>query len=108
MTACALLRTPSDADPLPDRATSLSPDDFLQACEYMASGGYTWQRDPAEAYRHFRGWRANYEDLAYAIAREIDAVPAPWSGPRTPPLPVIAADTQPNRSPDRPEGTGRA
>lgn len=69
----------------------------------MASGGYAWQRDPVEAHRHFRGWRANYEELA----AEIDAVPAPWSGPRTPALQVIAPDSQPNRSPDRPEGTGR-
>lgn len=24
----------------------------------------------------------NYEQLAYRLARDIDAVPAPWSGPR--------------------------
>ena len=105
---CTVMRIPFDPDPLPDRPTSISLEDFLAACELMASGGYTWQRDPAEAYRHFRGWRANYEDMANALADNIDAVPAPWSGPRTPALPVIAPDTHPNRSPDRPEGTGRS
>lgn len=105
---CAVLRIPFDPDPRPDRPTSISLEDFLQSCEYMAGGGYTWKRDPTEAYRHFQGWRANYEELAYAIANEIDAVPAPWSGPRIPALPIITPDSQPNRSPDRPEGTGRA
>jgi len=38
------------------------------------------------------GWRRNYERAAYAIAAEVDAVPALWSGPRrhrTDPIPPI-------------------
>ncbi len=103
---CKVLRIPFDEDPLPDKPSDVSLEDFEQACELLAGAGYTWQRDPAQAYRHFRGWRANYEDMAYALADEIDAVPAPWSGTRTPPLPVVFPDRQPNRSPDRPGGTG--
>jgi hypothetical protein len=43
--------------------------------------------------------------MAYALADEIDAVPAPWSGPRTPAVALVLPDRQPNRSPDRPHGT---
>lgn len=97
----AVLRIPYDPDPLPDKPSAVSLSDFREACDLLAAAGYTWQRDPLEAYPHFVGWRANYEDLAFAIAAEIDAVPAPWSGPRTPPLPVVYPDRQPNRQPGR-------
>jgi hypothetical protein len=63
------------------------------------------ERDVDEAYLHFRGWRANYESVAYALAAEIDAVPAPWSGPRRPPLPVIYPHRPVNRLPGG--GSGR-
>ena len=39
-------------------------------------------REPADAWPDFVGWRVNYESAAYWIAAAIDAVPAPWSGPR--------------------------
>jgi hypothetical protein len=103
---CTVQRIPYDEDPLPDKPSDVALEDFEQACALLAGAGYTWEREPAEAYRHFRGWRANYEDMAYALAEQIDAVPAPWSGTRTPPLPVVFPDRQPNRSPDRPQGTG--
>ncbi|MCU0278523.1 MAG: hypothetical protein MUF33_08230 [Candidatus Nanopelagicales bacterium] len=101
---CRVERITFDPDPLPDKPSSVSLSDFEDACALIGRAGYTWTRDPAEAYRHFRGWRANYEEQAYALLDEIDAVPAPWTGDRTPALPVIWPDTQPNRSPDRPEG----
>ena len=40
------------------------------------------ERDPAEAWPDFVGWRINYEQAAYAVAAAVDAVPALWSGPR--------------------------
>ena len=39
-------------------------------------------RPADEAWAHFRGWRVNYEAVAYALAYRLDAPPAPWSGPR--------------------------
>jgi hypothetical protein len=102
---CAVVGNSFDDDPMPDKPSDVSFEEFERACGLLSRAGYTWQRDPAEAYRHFRGWRANYEEMAYAIADQIDAVPAPWSGPRSPELPVVAPDRQPNRSPDRPQGT---
>jgi hypothetical protein len=57
------------------------------------------ERDAAEAWPHFRGWRVNYESLAYALARHIDAVPAPWSGPRRWPAETIPVRRPANRAP---------
>jgi hypothetical protein len=41
----------------------------------------------------------NYEQLAYRIALIIDAVPAPWSGPRRGVETVVAPRTPVNRQP---------
>jgi len=48
------------------------------------------ERDPADAWEDFVGWRANYEQAAYALAADVHAVPALWSGERRPPTPQIA------------------
>ena len=40
------------------------------------------EREPAEAWPDFVGWRVNYERAAYAVAAAVHAVPAKWSGPR--------------------------
>jgi hypothetical protein len=47
------------------------------------------ERDPADAWPDFVGWRVNYEQAAYAVARAVDAVPALWSGPRRLPIDPI-------------------
>jgi hypothetical protein len=61
---------------------SLTYDEFLDAVERLREVGFLLERDPEAAWPDFVGWRANYERAAYAIAEEVDAVPAPWSGPR--------------------------
>ena len=55
----------------------------------MNSVDFPVERDPADAWPDFVGWRVNYEQAAYAIAEAIDAVPALWSGPRRVPIPPI-------------------
>jgi hypothetical protein len=47
------------------------------------------ERDPAEAWPDFVGWRVNYEPAAYTVAYALDLVPAIWSGPRRRPTPPI-------------------
>ena len=69
-------------EPDPSAGISLTYAEFLDALERMRKVGFPIDRDPEEAWEHFVGWRVNYEQAAYAIAREIDAVPALWSGPR--------------------------
>lgn len=78
----AVERIPYDPDPSPDGPIQLTYEKFLRGYERMRDRGYDMKRSPEEAWPHFRGWRVNYESIAYALAYRIDAVPAPWSGPR--------------------------
>ena len=61
---------------------TLTYDEFLEAYACLKSVDFPIERQPAAAWPDFVGWRVNYEVAAYAIARETDAVPARWSGPR--------------------------
>jgi hypothetical protein len=62
--------------------TTLTEQEFLKGVETMRKVDFPIERDPADAWPDFAGWRVNYEQAAYAIAYAIDAVPALWSGPR--------------------------
>ncbi len=79
----AAFRLPYETDPDPDASPlSLGFEEFLTGYNTVKQAGLETEREPEEAWRHFRGWRVNYEQAAYAIADWIVAVPAPWSGPR--------------------------
>jgi hypothetical protein len=71
---------PLEADP--DAGISLTYDEFLEAVARMREVDFPIERDPAEAWPEFVGWRVNYERAAYAVAAAVYAVPAKWSGPR--------------------------
>jgi len=76
----------------PQGGISLSYQEFLDGVARMREVGFKIERDPAEAWPDFVGWRINYEQAAYAVAAAVDAVPALWSGPRrhaTPAIPPI-------------------
>ncbi|WP_406345820.1 hypothetical protein [Streptomyces sp. NBC_00648] len=90
---------PYDRDPHPDDPLQLTYEDFLHGVARMADQGYPMERTPEEAWPHFRGWRINYEQLAYWLARDIDAVPAPWSGPRRTTVAVRTPVTPVDRRP---------
>ncbi len=93
------LGTPSDPDPDPDAEIQLRFEEFAAAVELLRTVDFPMERDAAEAWPHFRGWRVNYETLAYTLARRIDAVPAPWSGPRRWPAETIPVRRPANRAP---------
>jgi len=76
-------------EPGPGAGTSVTYAEFLDAVARMREVGFPIERDPAEAWPDFVGWRVNYERAAYAIAEAIDAVPAMWSGPRHHPFPPL-------------------
>jgi hypothetical protein len=69
-------------DPDPDAEISLSYQEFLEAIGWLHQVDFPIERDPAEAWPDFAGWRRNYESAAYAVAKAVDAAPALWSGPR--------------------------
>jgi hypothetical protein len=82
-------------EPEPGGSIRLSYQEFLHAVERLRAVNFPIERDPAEAWPDFVGWRVTYEQAAYVLAAEIDAVPALWSGPRRHGDPAIA----PNRPP---------
>ncbi len=72
-----------DPDPLPDAPLQLTFEEFENAVEVLtATTGFEIERSPAEAWPHFRGWRVNYETIAYRLADRVVAPRAPWSGER--------------------------
>jgi hypothetical protein len=71
-----------DPDPSPDDPIDLSKEEFLYGVQRMVAQGYELERTPEEAWPDFKGWRVNYESVAYELAYRIEAVPARWSGPR--------------------------
>jgi hypothetical protein len=77
-------------EPDPGAGITLTYDEFLQAVTRMREVDFPIERDPAEAWPDFAGWRVNYERSAYAIAAAVYAVPARWSGPRRQPEAPIA------------------
>ncbi len=73
---------PYDPDPDPDGPLRLTYDEFLLGIRRLEDAGFPMPRTPEEAWPHFRGWRVNYESIAYALAELIVAPRAPWSGAR--------------------------
>jgi hypothetical protein len=90
---------PVDRDPDPDADIQLSFEEFEAGVQRLIDVGFEVERTAAEAWPHFRGWRANYESTAYTLAYATDAVPALWSGPRRWPNEPIAPVRPPNRRP---------
>jgi hypothetical protein len=88
-----------DDDPDPDAEITLTFEEFREAHEMLTVFAYPMARSAEDAWPHFKGWRVNYEAAAYELARRIDAVPGPWSGVRTPPLPTIMPERPQNRMP---------
>ncbi len=97
-------RVAFEEDPSPEDPIDLSFEDFQLGVARIKEVGFPVERDVDQAWREFKGWRVNYESLAYALAKEIDAVPALWSGPRRRSEPVIATIKVRNRTPDNPSG----
>lgn len=90
---------PIDPDPDPDADIRLSFEEFEAGVQRLADVGFEMERDAREAWPHFRGWRANYESVAYSLAWSLDAVPALWSGSRRWPYDPIAPIRPANRQP---------
>ncbi|MPZ74408.1 MAG: hypothetical protein GEU74_14490 [Nitriliruptorales bacterium] len=92
---------PYDPDPTPEDALQLSYEDFLQGVRRLEGAGFPMSRTVEEAWPHFRGWRINYEGIAYALAERVVAPPAPWSGARTR---LAGLEIEPYRPVDRRPG----
>jgi hypothetical protein len=95
-----VIRIPFDPDPQPDGPVQLTYAEWEEAVEHVVKAGFLAERSAEEAWSHFRGWRVNYESIAYALARKVDAVPALWSGSREWPAEPMAPERPVDRRPD--------
>jgi hypothetical protein len=99
------LRLPVPDDPHPDDPIALSRAEFDQGAEWVRTAGWVLERDLDEAWRHFRGWRVNYEAATYKIAYYLNLPPALWSGRRRSAVP---RPRPPRRPPHREPGGDRS
>ena len=96
-----VMRIPFDPDPLPTDPIELTYEEFAGGVHRLEQVGFPMERTIEEAWDHFKGWRVNYEGVAYALADAVVAPPGPWSGERRH-LPGMAII--PERPPDRKPG----
>lgn len=100
----AALRIPYDADPLPTDPVRLTYEEFLEGIDRLERAGLPFERTPSEAWRHFRGWRVNYEGIVDALTAVFVPPPSPWFPERVwlgkAVLPRVL-----NRTPDDPEAS---
>src|SRR5581483_7233393 len=60
-----------DGDPRPDDPLVLGREDFDEAVRHLTEAGWSLERQPDQAWPHFRGWRVNYEAAAHGIAAHL-------------------------------------
>jgi hypothetical protein len=87
-----------DPDPSPEGPINLTFEEFADAVDMLEHVGFPMERTAEEAWPDFRGWRVNYETVAYRLADRITAPPAPWSGTRRH---LRSGPVAPNRPPQR-------
>ena len=71
-----------DPDPDPEGEIDLTFGEFEEAVAMLVQVGFPVERSADEAWADFRGWRINYETVAYRLCDRLTAPPAPWSGTR--------------------------
>lgn len=91
-----------DPDPSPEGPIQLRFEEFSEAVDMLASYGFVMERTAQDAWPDFRGWRVNYERVAYRLADRLTAPPAPWSGGRRH---LRSGPEAPHRPPHRSPGT---
>ena len=90
-----------DPDPNPDGPIDLTFAEFERAVSMLVSVGFVTERSAEEAWADFRGWRVNYESVAYRLADRLTVPPAPWSGQRRH---MRSGPVEPRRPPQRRPG----
>jgi hypothetical protein len=98
------LHIPFDADPIPTAGTRLTKEEFTDGFARLEAVRFPLERELDDAWRHFQGWRVNYEPIVDKLTTMVMPPPAPWFLPR----PGLGTTEWPgirNRTPDDPEGT---
>jgi hypothetical protein len=92
-----------NADPLPEDGIRLTRAEFDEGYARLEGAHFALERDNEEAWRHFHGWRVNYEQIVDSLTRLVVPPPAPWFLDR-PELGAIDWPVVRNRTPDDPNG----
>jgi hypothetical protein len=71
-----------DPDPSPEGPITLDYADYAHAVRGLQRSGFPVERSVPDSWRQFRGWRVNYEQIGYQLAKRLFAPPALWTGPR--------------------------
>jgi hypothetical protein len=90
-----------DPDPNPEGPIDLTFAEFERAVAMLVSVGFATERNAEAAWVDFRGWRVNYESVAYRLADHLTVPPAPWSGQRRY---LRGGPVEPRRPPQRRPG----
>jgi hypothetical protein len=98
------LRISYDADPSPIAGLRLTREEFADGFQRLAEVRFPMERDLEESWRHFQGWRVNYESIVDTMTRLVMPPPAPWFIAR-PRLGQAVWPTVANRTPDDPDGS---
>lgn len=69
--------------------STLTRAEFDYALEILRGSDFPIEVEVEDAWEMFRRIRATYEFPVYALMRRLDATPAPWTGPRNTPTPVM-------------------
>ena len=71
------LQIPFDPDPIPTAGTRLTKEEFADGFERLEEVHFPLERDLDEPWRHFQGWRVNYESIVDVLTRLVMPPPAP-------------------------------
>ncbi len=73
---------PYNPDPAPDDPITVTREEFDEVYERLAGGGVPVVADRDQAWRDFRGWRVNYDEVLVSLAAMLHAPDALWSSDR--------------------------
>jgi hypothetical protein len=98
------LHIPHELDPLPTAGIRLTREEFADGYQRLVEVNFPLERDLEQSWRHFQGWRVNYESIVDSLSRLVLPPPAPWFIAQ----PIMGQAEWPtvrNRTPDEPEGS---
>jgi hypothetical protein len=97
------LNIPYETDPVPTAGLRMTREEFADGFARLEEVNFPLERDLDESWRHFQGWRVNYESIVDVLTKLTMPPPAPWFLAR----PGLGQAEWPrihNRTPDDPEG----
>ncbi len=72
-----------------EHPVTITREEFDAAVDLLRRANFPIDTPLDEAWEQFRISRSRYEYAVYAMARKVDATPAPWSGSRRVPTPTL-------------------